>query len=367
MNILGWTASRHPHVAGWGSETRPHLRDDGGVKNPINRKEVSHGSVYHTPAPLPIPSPPATRLPPSPNSASTASSPRPPSSRSSRRRAASWKSILYTPWLTFWAFFWQVLSPDRSCRAALKRLAAWMARRGQKLDDEDTGPYCKARARLPESVLHRLMRLAGRQPHQEAAEDWRWCGRRVKVVDGSTAIMPDTAANQKAYPQSPSQKPGLGFPIARFVVIFCLATGSVLEAAIGKYQGKQTGENALFRSLWDELEPGDVVLGDRYYGSYFDIAHVEAAGRGQRVPAASAAALRLPPGPAVGPGGSDRDLAAAGSARTWMDEATYEQIPETMEVRSGAGSRGEAGLPHAGVGPGDDPVGCGDLHEKGSG
>ena len=75
------------------------------------------------------------------------------------------------------------------------------------------------------------------------------------------------------YPQSPSQKPGLGFPIARMVVLFCLATGAVLEAAVGKYQGKQTGENALYRRLWEEgLRAGDVSLGDRYYGSYFDIA-----------------------------------------------------------------------------------------------
>src|SRR5213593_1038231 len=55
---------------------------------------------------------------------------------------ATWKQILYTPFLTFWAFFWQVLSPDRSCRAALKRLAVWRALRGQKIEDQDTGPYC---------------------------------------------------------------------------------------------------------------------------------------------------------------------------------------------------------------------------------
>src|SRR5205814_357094 len=108
--------------------------------------------------------------------------------------------------------------------------------------------------------------------HQEAPPQWLWCGRRVQIVDGSTASMPDTQANQKEYPQSSSQKRGLGFPIARFVVIFCLATGSVLEAAIGKYQGKQTGETALFRSLHDTLEEGDVVLGDRCYCSYFDLA-----------------------------------------------------------------------------------------------
>jgi hypothetical protein len=243
-----------------------------------------------------------------------------------------WKAIHYTPWVTFWTFFWQRLSADRSCRAALKRLAAWMATRGQKLDDADTSPYCKARARLPESALHRLMRQLGAQTSQGAAEVWLWCRRRVKLVDGSTAIMADTLANQKAYPQLASQKRGLGFPIARFVVIFCLATGSVLEAALGKYQGKQTGENALFRSLWDDLEPGDVVLGDRYYGSYFDIAmlkqkSVDSVFRlHQRRPCDFRRGRRL--------GKEDQIVSWDRPARPdWMDVATYEQIPETMEVR----------------------------------
>jgi hypothetical protein len=182
-----------------------------------------------------------------------------------------WKAILYTPWVTFWTSFWQRLSADRSCRSALKRRAAWMAGPGRELDDEDTSPYCKARARLPESARPRLMRQLGAQAHRGAAAAWLWCGLRVKMVDGRTAIRADTLANQEAYPQLSSQEPGLGFPIARFVVIFCLATGSVLEAAIGQYQGEQTGENALVRRLWDALEPGDVVLGDRYFGSYFDI------------------------------------------------------------------------------------------------
>ncbi len=188
------------------------------------------------------------------------------------QEGARWKQILYTPWLTFWAFFWQVLSPDRSCRAALKRIAAWKAQHGQEFDHANTGPYCKARARLPEAALYRLMQSLGQRTHQQASEPWRWCGRRVKVVDGGTMLMTDTPANQAAYPQNPSQQPGLGFPIGRFVIIFCLATGSALEAALGQYQGKQTGENALFRRLWESLEPDDVVLGDRCYGSYFNIA-----------------------------------------------------------------------------------------------
>jgi putative transposase len=249
-----------------------------------------------------------------------------------KEEGAHWKPIVYTPFLTFWTFFWQALSPDHSCRAAVKRVAAWMGRRGRKINDEDTSPYCKARARLPESALRRLARWLGYHLHREAAEDWLWCGRRVKVVDGTTVSMADTAANQREYPQSRSQKPGLGFPIARLVVVFCLATGSVLELAIGKYQGKQTGENSLFRRLWDDLKSGDVSLGDRYYGSYFDIAMLKQRGVDsvcrlhQGRPCDFGQGRRL--------GAEDQIVTWTRPARPdWMDEATYEDIYETMEVR----------------------------------
>ena len=262
-----------------------------------------------------------------------------------RDEGGIWRSIVYTPWLTFWAFFWQVLSPDRSCRSALKRLAAWMGLRGQELDDDDTGPYCKARARLPESALGRLMRLVGWDAHRQAPEEWLWCGRRVKVADGSTAIMADTPANQRAYPQLASQQPGLGFPILRFVAIFCLATGSALELAMGKYQGKQTGENALFRSLWDDaFEPDDVALGDRYYCSYFDIAMLKRRGVDsvfrlhQRRPCDFRRGRRL--------GKEDQVVEWLRPKRPdWMSEEIYHSIPRRWRsVRCGStwGSRGSA-------------------------
>src|SRR3954471_23611083 len=40
---------------------------------------------------------------------------------------ATWKNVIYTPLLTTWAFLWQMLNPDRSCRAAVKRIAAWLS------------------------------------------------------------------------------------------------------------------------------------------------------------------------------------------------------------------------------------------------
>jgi Transposase DDE domain len=249
-----------------------------------------------------------------------------------KEEGANWKHVFYTPWLTFWAFFWQVLGPDHSCRAAVKRIAAWLRRRGQKLDDEDTSPYCKARARLPEGVPFRLMRSLGRKLHEAAPAEWTWCGRRVKVVDGTTVSMPDTPANQAEYPQSRSQKPGLGFPLARVVVVFCLATGAVLEAAIGQYQGKQTGENALYRRLWDEYQRGDVSLGDRSFSSYFDIALLKRRGVDsvcrlhQARPSDYRRGRRL--------GREDHIVIWPKPARPdWMDETTYQVIPDAMEVR----------------------------------
>jgi hypothetical protein len=185
---------------------------------------------------------------------------------------ATWQGWVYTPVVTVWSFLSQCLSPDHSCRDAVARLIAWRLTQGLSPCSADTGAYCAARNNLPEEVLHGLMRDAGKQIEDESPETWLWHGRKVRVVDGSTVTMPDTPENQAAYPQQKSQKPGCGFPIARILVVFSFSVGTVLEAAIGKYKGKQTGENSLFRGLYDALAEGDVILADRYFSGWSDIA-----------------------------------------------------------------------------------------------
>jgi len=98
------------------------------------------------------------------------------------------------------------------------------------------------------------------------------------MFDGTTVTMPDTPENQAAYPQVYNQKPGLGFPIARILVVFSLAVGTVLEAAVGPYKGKQTSELALLRTVIDQFEPGDIVVGDRFFCSYWVIAELRRRG-----------------------------------------------------------------------------------------
>jgi len=185
---------------------------------------------------------------------------------------AVWQGWVYTPEVTTWVFLAQCLSPDHSCRDAVARLIAWRMTQGLAPCSADTGAYCTARSDLPEEALHALMRGIGRQVEDESPQAWLWHGRKVRVVDGATITMPDTPENQAAYPQPKTQQPGCGFPIARILVIFSLSTGTVLEAAMGKYKGKRTGENSLLRAHYDALTEGDIILADRYFSGWCDIA-----------------------------------------------------------------------------------------------
>ena len=65
--------------------------------------------------------------------------------------------------------------------------------------------------------------------------------------------MPDTAKNQATYPQTPTPKPGVGFPLARITVSLSLATGACHDLAIAPYAGKGTGETTLMRKMFDSL------------------------------------------------------------------------------------------------------------------
>jgi Transposase DDE domain len=239
---------------------------------------------------------------------------------------------LYSPLVTLWVFLSQVLDPDHSCGAAVSRFLAWRAARGLAPCSNDTGAYCKARSRLPEAVLARLARQAGQRPQDEAPKGWRWDGRTVKVVDGTTVSMPDTPANQREYPQSRSQKPGVGFPVARLVVPFSLAVGTALDCALGSCRGKRTGETSLFATLGHDLEGGDILLADRYYGSYWEMAMTQQCKADMvcRLHQKRESDFRR----GRRPGRGDHVVVWVKPRRPgWMDEAAYDALPDTLPVR----------------------------------
>jgi hypothetical protein len=188
------------------------------------------------------------------------------------RRSVVFRERLYTPLVTLWTFLYQVLCPDPSCRAAVARLLAYLGAGGESSASAATGAYCKARERIPEGLVADLARDSADRLQAKFPATRLLGGRPIKIVDGTTLSMPDTPENQKAYPQQPYQKPGLGFPILRLVAVMSLSCGAVLDVALGRYAGKKTGETSLLRQLFDLFMRGDVVLGDALFANYWTIA-----------------------------------------------------------------------------------------------
>jgi hypothetical protein len=187
-----------------------------------------------------------------------------------------WRDRIWTPAQTVWTFLLQVLHPGWACRAAVAEVLGQHAAAGTPLEaSPDPTAYCQGRQRLPLSLFRHALQRVGGTLHRKVGDGYRWCGRRVWIVDGSSGSMPDTPELQEAFGQPDGQKQGCGFPVAKIVAMFCWASGAVLDVAIGAYR---SNELSLWRQLWGQLKAGDVVLGDRFYGAYADLAQLVARG-----------------------------------------------------------------------------------------
>ena len=184
----------------------------------------------------------------------------------------SYRERIYPPLTTLGLFIGQALSADGACQDAVARHLSERTAQGEHQCSLSSGPYCKARSRLPLSLIRRLAVSVGERLEQMSCKHWQWRGRSVKLLDGTTVSMPDTQANQAAYPQSGEQQPGLGFPLAMLVALISLSTGAVLRWASGPCRGKGSGEQALFRTLMPHLTAGDIILVDRLHCTYFTVA-----------------------------------------------------------------------------------------------
>jgi hypothetical protein len=171
------------------------------------------------------------------------------------------------PQVTFWAFVAQALSPKSSCREVVRRVEAWW-HWGQLRSAPSVSPsaYCQARQRLSLDTLRLIRAQVAWQMERTVLKQEQWLeGREVKIVDGTSFSMPDTAANQAVWPQPSGQQPGCGFPVAKMVGLFSLSSGALLEESVGNLH---VHDSLLFTSLWDRLSKGDIVLGDRGFCSY---------------------------------------------------------------------------------------------------
>jgi hypothetical protein len=242
---------------------------------------------------------------------------------------------LFPPTETLSMFLAQALSADRSCQKAVDEAATKRLVSGLPLCSTHTGAYCQARQRLPVEMVSTLARYTGRWMSGHMPESWHWRGRRVRLVDGTTLRLPDTSANQGEFAQPDTQRAGLGYPRCRVVGVLCLGSGALLDAAMGPYQGKGSGEQSLLRTLLDVLEFGDVLLGDAYYATYFLLCALRARGvdavfeqHGARQRVAD---FRC--GQRLGPRDHLIELAKPAVKPEWMSQADYDAAPASLTVR----------------------------------
>ena len=243
---------------------------------------------------------------------------------------------VYTPPLVLWGMLSQALQAGnaRSCTAAVARVIVLCVALGRRPPSEDTGAYCRARAKVPEAVLRRLTYQVSDRLESSVPADWRWHGRHVKVVDGTTLSVPDTLDNQAVWPQPRSQQAGLGFPLLRLCLVMSLVTGALCGLELGPYEGKETGETALLRRLLElgRLLAGDLVLGDSYFCSYFMLALLRACGLDGLFHQHQRRKTDFSQGQRLGDG--DHLTTWSKPERpAWMDEATDAQIPDELVVR----------------------------------
>lgn len=117
-----------------------------------------------------------------------------------------YKKRLFDPLITLWAFLSQVLDTDKTCHNAVSKIIAHLAESEVEIPSTDTSAYCQPRARLPEKLLEKLFNFSAQSLEEKVTTEYLWCGRNVKIIDGSTVSMPDTVENQKEYPQPSTQK-----------------------------------------------------------------------------------------------------------------------------------------------------------------
>ena len=170
---------------------------------------------------------------------------------------------LYSLPVTLKTFLFQCLAQDHSCRTAVATAKdrGWLPPSASP----GTAAYCRARDALAAEGLQRAVEHTAEALGTGVSNEHLWLGRAVHVVDGTGIALPDTEANQDDYPQPSGQKPGCGFPVLRLVAFMSLATGAVSRYSIGTLHEH---EQRLFQDLRAHLSAGEVVLGDRNFGTF---------------------------------------------------------------------------------------------------
>jgi hypothetical protein len=129
--------------------------------------------------------------------------------------------------------------------------------------------YCTARGRLPLEALQTLLTRCTAKMSECVRETGLWLGHRLFVLDGSSFSMPDTDELRNHFGQPGGQAAGCGFPTAHWLALVHFGSGLFQKVFTAPLRTHDLNGVA---ALHPELAAGDVVLGDRAFGSYGHLA-----------------------------------------------------------------------------------------------
>jgi hypothetical protein len=102
---------------------------------------------------------------------------------------------------------------------------------------------------------------------------------RLVTIDGMEWDVPDSSENAAFFGYAGSGDKRSAFPKVRVVALAECASHAYVAAAIGGVgTGKGSGEQSLARQLWDDLDDGMLLLGDRNFYSFDDWREAAATG-----------------------------------------------------------------------------------------
>jgi hypothetical protein len=245
----------------------------------------------------------------------------------------SFRQRRLTPLITAQLFLRQILEGNTSV-PELQRISP--------LDFSESA-YCEARQRLPLTFFQRLhAAVLGRCRHDtEDDPHARWRGHRLFFLDGSSFSMPDTPELRDEFGQSGMQAEGCGFPTAHLLVQFHAYTGFLTRAIPAPLRTHDMAHAALTHK---ELQPGDIVGGDRAFGSYVHLALLQERGCFGLFRAHQRRRICFGPR-AEGAGMTSRRLKRLGrhdqlteyrkpaACPDWMTPRQFEALPERLVVR----------------------------------
>ncbi len=247
----------------------------------------------------------------------------------SKARKANSRQRVYSQNVTFWAFLFQLLSPMTSCLEVVRKVQSCCSLLGLKVPGSSTAAYCTARKRFKHQDLLGIHKAVTGSMQSSSPSESLWKGLDVKVVDGTGIAMSDTPENQSEFPQPSLQKPGCGFPVVTLVACFSLASGALLHWIESTLKSH---ESRIFRKMLEFFGPDDLVLSDRGYCSYYNIAMILSRGAQAVMRLHQVRKIDYRSGKQLGP--YDRLLNWKRPVKVkGISKSELYQLPETLQIR----------------------------------